>query len=137
MNDYLQFSSITHGKLFPDFFPDVRLHNPEKFHKGHELEILLKGNSMGFAKVVSVRVFQFNQLGELLSFLNIGKPQQYYAATLKKYYGEMEPNQLLDHVLFQWTRRNVEMQAREIMNWWTAIYQDESHIHPKPIDHHD
>lgn len=128
----LECSKNHNGKLFMDHFPDVRLNNPEKFFVGNELEVILDGESMGTVKVVAVKSFEFSQLGDVLAFLNIGKPKQYYAAVLKSFYGDLAPHQLLQHIVFAWKSRNLETQGKAIMNWWTDIYRDEAHIQPQP-----
>src|SRR6478752_6036551 len=82
----IKFSSNPHGKLFPNYFGDVRLLDDEKYMIGNSLEVLLNNKNLGIAKVVATRPFKFGQLTDTFSFANCGKHAAYQAALLERYY---------------------------------------------------
>jgi hypothetical protein len=114
----MEYSHNPNGKLFADVWSDLRLSNPDKYYPGSELEIIYRGALMGYAKVVAVRRVQFKTLRDALSFLVQGRPAHYTASVLKRMYGKIEPDDMIDHVVLAYTKRNLENQSSLIADWW-------------------
>lgn len=119
-----EFTANWNGKLFNDNFGTVRMHNPGKYSIGDEHEIFLKSASMGIASIVSVRIIRYDQLNDALAYLDCGKPLQYLAGLLKKFYPDIKPETQLDHIIYKWKKRNVDVQGELILHWWTERYND-------------
>lgn len=109
------------GKLFNDWFSTVRLHDPEKFINGNSLEVYLRKYNMGIAQIVAVRTFYFHQIRDVLAQIECGNNASYLATILQSIYGQhvrLEKEDKLDHVVLRYTRRNIEMQAALMNDWW-------------------
>jgi hypothetical protein len=114
----INYSSNFNGKLFSDCWGDVRLHNEDKFVAANSIQVLYKGKEIGLAQIVAVRSFEFRQIRDVLSFLDCGKPSYYLASVLQKFYGPLQPTDLLDHVVLKYTHRNIELQQALLREWW-------------------
>ena len=124
MNQRITFTQNPNGKLFADTFSDVRLHNPEKFFTGARLEVYYNGLHMGMVQVVAIRYLVYRQISDTLAFLTWGKPAAYLAAMLRKFYENetlITPETKFDHVVFQYTSRNIEAHAHQLTEWWRII----------------
>ncbi len=125
------FSENPNGKLFLDHFGDVRKYQPDKYVAGNVIEILYKGDHMGYAKVVAVAPFKFKQLKDTFSFVNCSKHAAYQANILNRMYngGRMNnPETTFHHVVFEWTERNMEMHRDMLKDWWDKLVQKQPFI---------
>lgn len=116
----LEFTQNWNGKLFLDHFGDIRLQS-QAFAIGVEVEIILKGTSLGIARIEAVRTFPFCLLSDVVSYINIGKPAYYQASLLNKFYNgnqPMESTRLLQHLVLGYTHRNIENQNIIMEDWW-------------------
>lgn len=123
----LEFSRNDNCKLFLEFFSCVRMHDAEKFAVGKELDIVLRGESLGIAEVMTVKTFRFVELSDVVSYLDNGKPVQFLAASIKKIYPDTVENTQLDLVVLHYKTRNLEAQGNLLMAWWSDIYALHSH----------
>lgn len=133
----LNFSEIHGGKVFNDQFGTVRLWEAERFIVGNDFEILVRNQSMGYAKVVAERVFDYSQIRDVLAFLETGKSTYYLAAILLNIYGGKEKQLPGDtkfvHVVLQYTNRNIDNQSILIKDWW----QKKVAAQPNPLQHNE
>jgi hypothetical protein len=117
----LDFSSNWNGKLFNDTFSDIRLHNPDINFLGNEMEVMEKSIYHGIVKIVAVRSFPYYKINDVLAFINVGKPAAYQAEILKRCYAKnqaIQPDMQLDHIVFTYTKRNIETQSQLLTEWW-------------------
>ena len=119
----IEFSHNWNGKLFLDTFGTVRMSNGEKYFVGNEMEAYLKNLYLGIVKVAAVRTFQFRQTRDVLAFLDTGKPAHYMASILNRMYGNLSPDQPLDHVVLTYVKRDIETQTSLITEWWQSKKQ--------------
>lgn len=125
----IEFSRNDNCKLFLEFFSCIRPHDAELFTPGNQVEVMLKGESLGIAEVVVVKSFRFIDLNDMVSYLDNGRPVQYMAAAIKKQYAA-ENSTMLDHVVLHYTQRNLETQGKLLMDWWTDVYA--LHVNTEP-----
>ena len=115
------FSQNYNGKLFLDHFGDVRLYHGEKYVTGNVIEILYRTRQMGISKVVAVADFKYGQIRDSFSFINCAHHAAYQADMLQRFYGRTTPlnaETRLQHVVFEWTERNMEMHREMLKDWW-------------------
>jgi len=114
----VNYTNNFNGKLFCDVWGDVRLHDEEKFFPSNIIEVHYKNKTIGTAQVMAVRTFEFKQIRDALAFLDCGKPSYYLASLLQKFYGPLQPQDKLDHIVLKYTNRNIELQEQMIKDWW-------------------
>lgn len=134
----IKFTSNPHGKLFLNFFMDVRLFDEEKYMVGNVLEVVLNSKVLGTAKVVAVKPFKFININDTFSFMNCGKHAAYQSALLERYYiheAKMQPNTRLMQVVFHWEERSMELFESLIKEWWQKIVSAQPNHLPQQDDH--
>lgn len=117
----IEFSHNWNGKLFLDNFGTVRLHNPEKYKPGNEMDAKLKNIYLGSVQVVAVRTFEYKYIRDVLSYLDTGKPAHYMAEVIRRMYQQQvvfNANTKLDHVVFHYIKRNLQTQSELLAEWW-------------------
>lgn len=67
---------------------------------------------------MATRTFEYKQIRDVLAFLDCGKPSYYLAAVLKKFYGELQPDDKLDHIVLKYTSRNIAVQYDMLKDFW-------------------
>lgn len=125
------FSANPNGKLFLDHFGDARMYEPEKYYVGNVIEILYKGKSLGFGKVVAVSDFKFKQIKDTFSFINCAKHAAYQADLMNRFYNHgsmLSAETTLQHVVFEWTERNMEMHREMLKSWWDTKVEQQPFI---------
>lgn len=127
----LNYTANWNGKLFADMWNDVRLADADKFYHGAELEILFKNKPIGIAEVIVVKKFQFRYVNDILAYIDIGKPAQYLAGMLKKYYAGINPDTVLDHMILKWIKRDIDAQAELMKAWWESKIEEVNSIQQK------
>lgn len=125
----IEFTRNDNCKLFLEYFSCIRPNDAALFAHGNQVEVMLKGESLGIAEVVAVKVFRFIDLNDIVSYLDNGRPVQYMAAAIKKQYGA-ENNTELAHVVLHYIQRNLETQGKLLMDWWTDVYS--LHVNTEP-----
>lgn len=122
----ISFTTNPNGKLFNDHFGDIRLADADKYYNGNTLEIRLKNQMLGIAQIMASREFRFNQISDVLSYLNIGKPAAYQADLLKRYY-QQEASFTSDarfvHIILKYTYQNLNAHAAFLQDWWQTKLQ--------------
>lgn len=122
MTKRLNYKTNPNGKLFCDTYSDLRLHDPEKFYRGAIIQVYYQNMQMGTVQVMAVRTITFKQITDVLSYLVCGKPAAYLAAQLRSYYEntdtELTADTKFDHVVLQYTSRNLESHAYQLQEWW-------------------
>lgn len=114
------FNNNHNGKLFNDVFGEIMLRN--EINIGDEFSIVLKGLEMGTARVEEIRFFPFSRLSNAASLINCGQPTPYQAAMLNRYYNQgklLPPDQQIAHVIFRYTKRNIENLELKLTEWLT------------------
>lgn len=119
-----EFSSNPNGKLFMDHFNDVRLYNPDKHFIGAEHEIWMRNYMLGIGEVAAIITFKFQNIRDLLAFTIYGKPANYMAAMLKKFYPDTEMDTVFAHMVFHYKKRNLNMQQPLMKDWWHGLCQE-------------
>lgn len=115
----LTFSQNWNGKLFNDCFGDIRLHDPQLYIVGHQVEVIEKSMYHGIAEIVAVRNFKYRQIRDVLAFLNVGKPAHYQAELIKRFSGfNLNEETLLDHIVLRYVERQKETQSNLMQLWW-------------------
>lgn len=117
----ISFTNNPNGKLFNDNFSDIRLADGEKYYPGNNLEVRLKNQLLGIVQVMATRDFKYNQISDVLSYLNIGKPAAYQADLLKRYYMNVETltnDTRLTHIVFKYIYQNIDLHAALLKDWW-------------------
>lgn len=131
MSTPIKFTSNPNGKLFLDRFSDVRLYDASKHFVGNDFDVHLKNQSLGYIKVEALRVFSFNKITDLVSYLVAGKPAPYLAKMLRQYYhheGAMTNDTQLVHLCFVYTQRNIELHEKLMKEWWYDKVQEQNQI---------
>ena len=119
--DTIIFTTNWNGKLFLDCFGTVRLHNPGKYAVGKKMNIMYNKIPMGIAKIEALRVFQYKQISDALSYIDVGKPAVYLSQLLSNMYtkkGLLFPSSELDHVILVYEERNIESHQMVWREWW-------------------
>ena len=118
----VNFSDNHHGKLFPDFFQDLRLPDEEKYMPGNVHEIQLKGNVLGTAKVMAIRPCRYCNISDTFSFMNLGRHAAYQASMLERFYvhrvTKFDADTRLVQVVWRWETRNHELFDFLLTEWW-------------------
>ena len=70
--DTISFSYNWNNKLQCKFFTTIRALNPFKYHVGVKHEVVLKGDWLGIAEVVSVKAIYGRDINEYISGLDTG-----------------------------------------------------------------
>jgi hypothetical protein len=70
--DKISFSYNWNCKLMCNFFTTIRSLNPKKYHKGMQHEVILKGDRIGIAEVVSVKAIYGRNINEYIAGLDTG-----------------------------------------------------------------
>lgn len=118
----LDFTQNWNGKLFNDHFNELTIYSGE-YRPGTKMEVMLNSANLGVVKIEAVRNFSLSALGDLLSYLNIGKPLHYQAELLNRLHGKgkvLLPDTMLTHMVCGWEWRNMENQNLLITEWWAA-----------------
>ncbi len=134
----IKFTSNPHGKLFLNYFMDVRLYDEEKYMQGNILEVVLNNKVLGTAKVVAIKPFKFCNLTDTFSFMNCGKHAAYQASLLEKYYvheGPIVSETKLMQIIFHWELREMELFEFLLKEWWQKIVDAQPHPFNKNDDH--
>ena len=135
----IKFTSNPHGKLFLNYFMDVRLYDDEKFMIGNVLEINLNSKVLGMAKVVAVKPFQYGRLTDTFSYMNCGNNARYQAELLNRYYvheGPLVSDTRLMVITFHWEQRDMELFEFLLKEWWQKIVNSQpDYLHQNK--HHD
>lgn len=130
----INFSHNWNGKLFLDFFGTVRLHCAEKYYVGNEMELEFKNHSMGTVRVAAVRKFRFENINDVLSHLDVGKPAAYLSNLMRRFYEKqvtITPDLEFDHIIFQYIKRNIPVQTELIKHWWDEKTAQEDPVTPQ------
>jgi hypothetical protein len=126
----ITFTTNPNGKLFNDNFSDIRLADGEKYFPGNSLEVKLKNHALGIVQIMACREFKYNQITDVLAYLNIGKPAAYQADLLRRYYANVETltnDSRLVHIVFKYTWQNISAHQTLLQDWW----QNKQHQYPK------
>lgn len=126
MKHRLRYTKNHNGKLFLDISGTIRNYCPEKYFVNNELEIDLNGIEIGTAKIVAVRTFEFRLIRDPIAFLDTGHNAVYLCELLRRFYapkGQLEPDHLLMHVVWQYTKRNLHNQDILLKEWWADKQQ--------------
>lgn len=120
----VNYSSNPFGRLFLEHFNDVRLRDDSKYFIGNQLEVKLKDKLIGAAEIVAIRHFPFTHIRDVFSFMICGKPSQYLASLIKKYYpGEnITADTQLTHVVFHWIKRDFDIQGKLLYEWQRDLF---------------
>lgn len=70
--DTVSFSYNWNNKLQCKFFTTIRALNPGKYHAGVRHEVVLKGDRIGIAEVVSVKAIYGRDINEYIAGLDTG-----------------------------------------------------------------
>jgi hypothetical protein len=127
----INFSINHNGKLFAETFSDLRALDDEKYFIGNELTAILKNKVLGIVKVVAIRSTEYIQIRDVLAFINCGFPAAYQAALLSRFYNKnvpLPPRFKLQHIVFQYVSRNMEVQNVLITEWWNDIKLKEQEL---------
>lgn len=130
----INFSNNWNGKLFNDCFSTIRLYNSDTFYLGAEIDIQLKRQELGTAKIVAVRKFRFEQIDDFIGFTETGKPAAYLSTITKKFYlnhFQLTPGVYLHHIVFQYIKRNIPVQTELIKHWWDEKTAQEDPVTPQ------
>lgn len=120
----IKFSGNKHGKLFPNYFMDVRLFDEEKYAVGNVLEVLLNNKFLGIAKVAANKIFKYGNINDVLSYTNCGEHAAYQASMLQRFYiheEPMKPDTRLMQIVFHWQQRDMELFEFLLKEWWQKI----------------
>lgn len=123
----LDFSTNWNGKLFLDNFGTVRLFNPGKYIVGKELELTLKGTSLGIVTIAAERKFYFRSISDVLAYMDVGKPAHYLAELIKRFYEKkmtIDENTALHHVICHYKLRHVQAHESLLKEWWEEKKQE-------------
>lgn len=124
--DTIIFTSNWNGKLLLDVFGTVRLHNPGKYSVGKKMNIMLNKTPMGIVKIEAIRTFQYRQISDALSYIDVGKPAVYLSQLMSNMYGHkglLMPSSELDHVILVYEERNIEAHQMVWREWWESKQQ--------------
>lgn len=120
---YLQvkFSSNPNGKLFQDYFGDIRLPD-EKFTVGNTMDVYFKSNNIGRVQIVATKDFKICNLTDSLSLINIGKHARYQVDLLNRYYATAKLNgeSIMRYVVFKWVVRDLQYHQSLLQEWWQS-----------------
>jgi hypothetical protein len=128
--DKIEFETNANGKLFMDTFGTIQFPD-EKYYDGNHLQVTLNGMSLGILKVVAVRPFQYNQIRDVLSYLECGKPAHYLAELIRR---GNDPNKSLPaatqlyHVVLQYVKRDIDNQRPLLQEWWQSKIQEDKAV---------
>lgn len=119
------------GKLFLDHFGTVVPCDSERFFVGNTLSCTHKGKQVGTVRVEAVRRFKFKHISDALAYLECGNPAHYLAELLKRAAlfenTTIQPDSLIDHVVFSYTERDLEVHYDLLKEWWqTKISQQKN-----------
>jgi len=70
--DKISFSYNWNNKLNCNFFTTIRSLNPGKYHAGVQHEVVLKGDRIGIAEIVSVKAIYGRNINEYIAGLDTG-----------------------------------------------------------------
>jgi hypothetical protein len=85
------FSKNWNRKLYNDYFTTIRFFD-KQIKVGDEVEIKLKDNSFGIAKVEKVQKFLIDQLPEITAFLDTGTNRKNTIEILRRMYLKYNPD---------------------------------------------
>lgn len=104
----INFAENYNGKLLLDVFGTVRPYDIEKHVQGREFNILLKKVAIGTAKLVALRTFEFRNIRDVLSYLDIGQAPYVLAGQLKLFYPDTTffGGEIMAHLVFEYTYRD-------------------------------
>ena len=128
-----RFSKIYTGKLFPEYFPTVRMPNPDKYFVGALHDIVVDDVLIGTAKIVAFRSFQFKLIRDPLSLLDGGMYTPQYAAMIKRMYnGKIEGGVKEDtpfiHIVFKWEKRIFKIHVDMMNEYYAKILEQQRFI---------
>lgn len=121
------------GKLFPENFGTVRLHDPSKYYNDCIHKIVMDGEELGTAKIYAVRPFEFRMIRDPLSWLDANLPANAYGAMLKRIYnndvaGGVQNETVFDHIVFHWDIRIFEAHTRLLNAHYQYILDEKRFI---------
>lgn len=107
----INFKENYNGKLLLDVFGSVRPYDIEKHILSVEYSILLNKVAIGTAKLVAIRTFEFRNIRDVLSYLDIGDQPYVLAGKLKAWYPDTTffGDEIMAHLVFQFTSRDQKL----------------------------
>lgn len=107
----INFKENYNGKLLLDVFGSVRPYDIEKHILSVEYTILLNKVAIGTAKLVAIRTFEFRNIRDVLSYLDIGDQPYVLAGKLKTWYPDTTffGDEIMAHLVFKFTSRDQKL----------------------------
>ena len=130
----LKYTDNQNGKLFADCWGDIRLSDPHKFWAGNMVEVHLRKYFLGTAEVIGYKEFCFKRLTDTMSHLNSGKSTAQQGRLLRFYYQNAAPitdDTILMHIVLKWKKRNMEVQAQLMADWWRGKEEEFPYLSAK------
>lgn len=110
MDERIEFSDNSNGKLNCNSFTVIRLHDPRKYCVGAVKQIYLKGVWKGNAKIIDLRALTLDQLNPFITKLDSGlMPEQYRRFLRERYKNRPGVNwetQLVDFCLLEYDKES-------------------------------
>ena len=103
----INFAENFNGKLLLDVFGTVRPYDQEVHIKGKEFKVLLNKVCIGTATLETFRTFEFREIRDVLSYLDIGQEPYVLAGKIKLWYPEITffGEETMAHLVFKFTSR--------------------------------
>lgn len=124
------FTENWNGALICDCFSRIEI-SQHKFPVNGEVEIQLKGQFLGYAKVVSSRTLPLSDLNDNVARHICGNTEAYLRTILNRMFGELNPRQPIFWVTIQWTQRHLPAHEKLFASYWakarekhTIAYRD-------------